>query len=396
MMGIWRRKKTFQLETLLMQGLVEEVDGLVVTLEAVMADEQVRKIEALKHHGLGRAGHMLCAKVLSVPTAFASYCSLEQQGVSQVNPTNPDNSMYTRQPHRLMLVIGVDLIHLFPHLLDSYRDSHGVVQLHHCLFSGRTVACGNRTHPLTPRNTRKILARLESTTGFFGTVYELIEPTPSKSDERCVTLLSAPSSCAPAVLADVSVARAAPLRLTPPAGHNFHPEEPLEPLDQARPFHGSDPVMSESEVSKTIVAENRKSIFHGKVTPALQAQMERGAAPKLVPRHRLNKDCQTCDKCPVCYKAAPWYMQHIATKAFASRVTKVPIEDVRPPIPSLGLHKHATHVCEVKNLEDPDRENLLVNFGAALHCHQALRQNFANLPSSARIECEERLSSGVP
>ena len=65
-MGISRRKKTFQLETLSMHGQVEEVDGLIVTFEAIMADGQVRKIEALKHHGLGRAGHMLRAMVLSV------------------------------------------------------------------------------------------------------------------------------------------------------------------------------------------------------------------------------------------------------------------------------------------------------------------------------------------
>ena len=43
-MGILRRKKTFHLETLSMQGQVEEVDGLIVTCEAVMADGQVRKI----------------------------------------------------------------------------------------------------------------------------------------------------------------------------------------------------------------------------------------------------------------------------------------------------------------------------------------------------------------
>ena len=118
-MGTLHRKKTFHLETLSMQGQVEEVDGLIVTFEAVMADGQVRKIEALKHHGLGRAGHKLRAKVLSVPTAFANHWGLEQQGLTQVDPTNPHNSMYTRQPHRLMLVVGVDLIDLFPQLLDS-------------------------------------------------------------------------------------------------------------------------------------------------------------------------------------------------------------------------------------------------------------------------------------
>ena len=127
-MGISRRKKSFQLETLLMQGQVEAVNGLIVTFEAIMADGQVRKIEALKHHGLGQAGHMLRAKVLSVPTAFATHWGLEQQGGTQVDPTNPENAMYTRQPHRLMLVVGVDLIHLFPQLLYSYHNQHGVVQ----------------------------------------------------------------------------------------------------------------------------------------------------------------------------------------------------------------------------------------------------------------------------
>ena len=105
--------------------------------------------------------------------------------------------------------------------------------------------------------------------------------------------------------------------------------------------------------------------------------MERGTAPKLVPRHRLNKDCRTCDKCPVCYEAAPGYMQQIAIKAFASRVKKVPIEDVRLLIPPLGLHKQATHIFQVKYLEDPTAESLPVNYGTALNHHKTLRQNFA-------------------
>ena len=134
-MGISRRKKAFQLETLQIQGQVEAVDGLIVTFEAIMANGSSKKVEALKHHGLGRAGHMLRAKVLSVPTAFATHWGLEQQGGTQVDPTNPENAMYTRQPHRLMLVVRVDLIHLFPQLLNSYHDQHGVVQLHHCFLA---------------------------------------------------------------------------------------------------------------------------------------------------------------------------------------------------------------------------------------------------------------------
>ena len=131
-----------------------------------------------------------------------------------------------------------------------------------------------------------------------------------------MTLLSAAISSAPAVPAVAPVARAAPPEL------NIHLEEEVETWDQVNPVAGSDIEMSESKRSKAIVAEDRKFIFHGVVTPGLQARMERGTAPKLVPRHRLNKDCQSCKKCPLCFEAAPGYMQQIATKAFASRVEK--------------------------------------------------------------------------
>ena len=58
-MATSRRRKFFHLETLSMQGQVEEVDGLLVSFEAVMAEGQVKKIEALKHHGLGKSGTII-------------------------------------------------------------------------------------------------------------------------------------------------------------------------------------------------------------------------------------------------------------------------------------------------------------------------------------------------
>ena len=88
-------------------------------------------------------------------------------------------------------------------------------------------------------------------------------------------------------------------------------------------------------------------------------------------------------------------MQQIATKAFASRVEKVPKQDVKPPIPPLGLYKQATHVFQVKYLEDPNADALPVNYGTALNCHQTMRNNFAKLTSESRNEFNERLLSGV-
>ena len=170
-MATSRRRKVFQLETLSMQGQVEEDDGLLLSFEAVMVDGQVKKIKALKHHGLGESGKMLLAKVLSVPVGFANHWNLEEQSMTRLDPSNPGNALYTRQSQRMMLVVGMDLCHHFPQLLDSYRDDHGVVQLHSCPFSGRIIACGNRTFPLSTQNVKNILKRLDSTTGFIGTIY---------------------------------------------------------------------------------------------------------------------------------------------------------------------------------------------------------------------------------
>ena len=66
-----------------------------------------------------------------------------------------------------------------------------------------------------------------------------------------------------AVPAVAPVARAAPPEL------NIHPEEEVETWDQVKPVAGSDIEISESKRSKAIVAEDRKFIFHGVVTPGL-------------------------------------------------------------------------------------------------------------------------------
>ena len=71
-MRVTQRKKHFQLETLSMQGEVEDVDGLLVGFDVFLASGEVMQIQALKHHGLGRSGTMLRAKVLSVPAEFAA------------------------------------------------------------------------------------------------------------------------------------------------------------------------------------------------------------------------------------------------------------------------------------------------------------------------------------
>ena len=212
-MATSRRRKRFHLETLSMEGKVEEVDGLMVTFEAIMADGQVKKIEALMHNGLGKSGTMLRSKVLSVPIEFANHWNLEKLEVTKTDPSDPSSALYTRQPQRMLLVVGLDLYHYFPPMLDSYKDKHGLVSLHHCPFSGRILACGNRTFPLSPTFVKNILNRLDSSQGFFNTVYEIKESKNQSNDSSSpvqMTLLSAAAIRAPALPTETEVARPAP------------------------------------------------------------------------------------------------------------------------------------------------------------------------------------------
>ena len=134
-MATSRKRKRFQLETLSMEGKVEEVDGLMVSFDAIMADGQVTNLEALMHNGLAKSGTMLWSKVLSVPVAFANHWNLEQLEVFKPDPSDSSSALYTRQPQQMLLVIGLDLYHLFPPMVDAYRDKHGMVSLHQCPFS---------------------------------------------------------------------------------------------------------------------------------------------------------------------------------------------------------------------------------------------------------------------
>ena len=93
-MATSRRRKRFQLETLSMSGKTEEVDGLLVSFEAIMANGQVVKLEALLHHGLGKSSTMLRSKVLSVPVEFANHWNLKNLEVVKTDPMTQQRSLH--------------------------------------------------------------------------------------------------------------------------------------------------------------------------------------------------------------------------------------------------------------------------------------------------------------
>ena len=100
---------------------------------------------------------------------------------------DPNTHLYTRTPRQLQVVIGMDLAHLGPHVISSYRDEHGFVQVYSCPFSGRLVAAGNRQFPLSRSDVKQIMTKL-STSGFFGCVQEVFGE--EEEDQDGVTTLA--------------------------------------------------------------------------------------------------------------------------------------------------------------------------------------------------------------
>ena len=101
--------------------------------------------------------------------------------------------------------------------------------------------------------------------------------------------------------------------------------------------------LSESEIGKREAAENRKYVYHGEISPAMRVRLEIGAAPEIIPRHRLHKDCKSCKNCPVCYETAPGNFIKLATRTFQHALQQVWIQDMSPPLPEAGIAKYAEY-----------------------------------------------------
>ena len=134
------------------------------------------------------------------------------------------------------MVIGLDLLQYHPVCTAVMTDSHGMVIVSYCSFSGNYLASGNRTFPLTNRAVRSIVKRLDSTGGFFGNLQEI---TDEETEDECEdTTLAGHSTCQPTglpvVLPDLITVRT--VEPQPPAAEELpqmsdQDDSVVEPVD---------------------------------------------------------------------------------------------------------------------------------------------------------------------
>ena len=386
-LGVTRKAKNFTLETLSMGGEQESVKGTLIGFDCLMSDGSLKQIQLLRHSGLTKANTQLRGKVLTVPRHFAEQWQLEEAELTTPHTLDHNTHLYTRTPRQLSIVIGQDLAHLAPTLLTSYKDQHGFVQIHSCPFSGRLVAQGNRQFPLSSSDVKMIVHRL-STTGFFGSIQEVYGEEPDEDDITTLAMSLAVTSELPLMPEMTHRARPAdpeenvqdteyPRRSQsvdlgepePEAKTDSETASQTEMETDSRPDSQKDPVdlvdldvesdvkanadnvawelslvegdksdMSESDRSKHINAENKKYLKHGEyiLSPSLKARLEKHTQPTLQPRHRLNPECNTCNKCMLCKEGAPGYYKSLEEAVYKKHIIRKKITDFNPPLPPQG------------------------------------------------------------
>ena len=296
----------------------------------------------------------------------------------------------------------MDLAHLAPALANTYIDQHGMMQVWWCSFTNRFVASGNQTFPLTPNKARKIIAQ---TTGYYGGLEDLAEVQEEDEDSDGVTTLlhssivSVRESHLPPLPPDLPVASA--VEPQPPAIQLIEDVQCQEQegqtgedntLTDLTPFH-LDGTMEEDEVSRASVAENKRFLSTGHVGPVLRQKLERFTEPCPVPRHRLHKECQACNKCAICMEGSPGYFLKLQTDSFRKYIVRTTLSST--DYLNEGTHPLATYKYTVRYVQDPSKSQLPVNYNVCLQRHMSLRRDFAKLPSSTKDEFVKRLTSGL-
>jgi hypothetical protein len=386
-MAITTRKQAFRLETLSTTAASKEkVEGLECGFNIEVGSGENLRINLLKHDGLGARDVHLRPKVITCAGWFAEKHKLNQAGLTSHCLEEGHEEQHVRSSAKLSIVLGLDLMHIAPKLVDTFTDQHGFMSVYYCSLMPGIVASGNRTFPLSVAAVDKLLARKKpsATSGCFTqTCGEMQE------DWVPVTSLLAAATSLP------------PLDLGLPHAHVVNPGPALQFLHNGQPagetdMHDTETEDSEEEgdatddevAAQVRVEEARRLLTTGVVSQSLHRRLEMFTHPQPQPRHQLSVDCVTCGNCPKCIEdvSGQNYYMRLQVELFKKHLRKVPSDDER------GLTKYR---YQVQYIGDPSASSLPTNYS---HCHMrhiALRRAFQKLPQEVQMEFSRRLTDGV-
>ena len=112
-------------------------------------------LSLLQHTGLELWQMKLKPKLLTCSQNFAQKYDLKNTGLSE----HSGQHCLLRPQAKLSIILGMDIFHVRPKLVEEFRDDHGFLALYACQLSNTLILCGNRVFPYTPAEARSALAQ---------------------------------------------------------------------------------------------------------------------------------------------------------------------------------------------------------------------------------------------
>ena len=114
-------------------------------------------LRLLQHIGLALRDIKLKRKLLTSSENFANKYGLKRTGLSE--PCSNGQPCLMRPQAKLSIILGIDLHHVQPKLVEKFVDKHGFPGLYACSLSNTLITCGNRVYPYAPAKARSALAQ---------------------------------------------------------------------------------------------------------------------------------------------------------------------------------------------------------------------------------------------
>ena len=114
-------------------------------------------LRLLQHSGLEIQTLKLKSKILTCREKLANKYNLER-----AEPCSNGQSCLKKPLDKLSLILGMDLHHVQPKLVEQFYESHGFMAVHACSLSQKPLTAGNRMYPYNEETARIALSNTNS------------------------------------------------------------------------------------------------------------------------------------------------------------------------------------------------------------------------------------------
>ena len=167
-----QKDQSFKIETLSPSASKPEVlNGVEAAFQVAVPGGEMVTLRLLQHTRLEMRQMKLKSNLLTCSENFANKYGLKRAGLSE--PCSNGQHCLMRHHAKLSIILGMDVHHVQPKLVEEFKDQHGSLGLYMCSLSNSLILCGNRVYPYTPAEARSALA--QNTNSFGVTTEEAAE-----------------------------------------------------------------------------------------------------------------------------------------------------------------------------------------------------------------------------